>query len=146
MGKRGVDKRLNIIASIINHGGKIDELADFVMAYFPEFSKAKDMLNNMGTLAQEMMNNELKTLALDELNKEDILLNVCMPSSVKYFSRAHIMHLPLAAIRSNISEIPKNKRVVLACATGYTAYIAYCLLKQRGFNEVYLLNSPEVWK
>ena len=146
MGKKGVDKRLNIIAAIINHGGKIDELAELVMAYFPEFSKAKDMLNNMGTLAQEMMNNELKTLALDELNKEDILLNVCMPSSVKYFSRAKILHLPLAAIRSNLSEIPRNKRIILACATGYTAYIAYCLLKQRGFNELYLLNSEEVWK
>lgn len=146
LGKTGVDKRLNIIASIINHGGKIDELADFVMAYFPDFSKAKDIINNMGTLAQEVMSGELKTLALDNLEKDDILLNVCMPSSVKYFTKAKILHLPLAAIRSNISEIPRNKRIILACATGYTAYIAYCLLRQRGFNELYLLNSEEVWK
>lgn len=146
MGKKGIDKRLNIIASIINHNGKIDELADFVMAYFPEFSKAKDMINNMGTLSQEILNNELKTLALDDLVKDDILLNVCMPSSVKYFTKAHIMHLPLAAIRSNLSEISRNKRVILACTTGYTAYIAYCLLRQRGFNKLYLLNSEEVWK
>ena len=146
MGKKGVDKRLNIIASIINHGGNINELAEFIMAYFPEFSKAKDILNNLGTLAQEILSKELKTMAIDELDKNDILLNVCMPSSVKYFTKAKILHLPLAAIRSNLSDIPRNKRIILACATGYTAYIAYCLLKQRGFNEVYLLNSPEVWK
>ena len=100
----------------------------------------------MGTLGQEVMSGELKTLALDNLEKDDILLNVCMPSSVKYFTKAKILHLPLAAIRSNISEIPRNKRIILACATGYTAYIAYCLLRQRGFNELYLLNSEEVWK
>lgn len=146
MGKKGIDKRLNIIASVIGHGGSVGELADFVMAYFPEFSKAKDMLNNMGSLAQDMLSKKLKTLALENLNGNDILLNVCMPSSIKYFTKAKIVHLPLAAIRSNLSEIPRNKRIILACATGYTAYIAYCLLKQRGFNEVYLLNSEEVWK
>ena len=146
MGKKGIDKRLNVIASIINHGGTINELADLTIAYFPEFSKAKDILNNLGTLAQDILTNDLKTLALEKIGKDDVLLNVCMPSSIKYFTKAKILHLPLAAIRSNISEIPRNKRIILACATGYTAYIAYCLLKQRGFNELYLLNSEEVWK
>ncbi len=146
MGKKGIDKRLNIIASIINHNGKIDELTDLIMAYFPEFSKAKDMLNNMGSLAKEMLSGELKTLELDNLNSNDILLNVCLPSSLKYFTKAKIIHLPLAAIRSNLSEIPRNKRIILACSTGYTAYIAYNLLKQRGFNNLYMLNSAEVWK
>lgn len=146
IGKKGVDKRLNIIASIINHDGNVDELSDLVVAYFPEFSKAKDMLNNMGTLAKEILSGKLKTIELDNLEANDVLLNVCMPSSLKYFTKAQIIHLPLAAIRSNLSEIPRNKRIVLACTTGYTAYIAYCLLKQRGFNDLYLLNSEEVWK
>ena len=88
---------------------------------------------------------KMKTITLDALNESDILLNVCMPSSFRHFTKARVMNIPLPALRSNINEIPRRQRIALSCTTGYTAYIAYCLLKQRGFSQVYLLNTPETW-
>ena len=145
-GKNGIDTRLNIVAAMINHGGNIGELSNFSVAYFPEFSKAKDIINNLGTIAEQIAFEKMKTLSLNELTEQDILLNVCMPSNFRHFTKAKIINIPLPALRSNLAEIPRKKKIILSCSTGYTAYIAYCLLHQRGFSQVHLLNSPEIWQ
>ncbi len=144
-GKRGVNSRLNTVAGIMSMDGNIDDLANLPVAYFPEFAKAKDLLNNLGTIARQIAFEKLKTITLENLTENDILLNVCMPSSFRHFTKARVMNIPLPALRSNLNEIPRRQRVALSCTTGYTAYIAYCLLKQRGFNQIFLLNTPETW-
>lgn len=146
MGKNGVDTRLNIVASMIQQSGNINNLVEFGLAYFPEFTKAKDILNNLGTMARKIAFENMKTISLDGVEEQDVLLNVCMPTNFRHFSKAKIINIPLPALRSNLAEIPRKRKIILSCSTGYTAYIAYCLLRQRGFNQVYLLNSPEIWQ
>jgi len=146
MGKNGVDVRLNIIASLIINGGFVKDLIKIVIAYFPDMAKAKDLLNNLGTMAEKIVKKEIKIIDIENVEEQDVLLNVCMPSNFRYFSKAKVINIPLPALRGNLSEIPRKRKIILSCSTGYTAYIAYCLLTQRGFRDVYLLNSPNVWQ
>jgi rhodanese-related sulfurtransferase len=63
-----------------------------------------------------------------------------------HFTKAKAINIPLSTLRDNLTTLPLNKKIVITCGNGYAAYIAYCLLKQRGFNELYILNSPEIWQ
>lgn len=146
IGITGVDTRLNTIAALMQLNGNIQNLSEFNMAYFPEFAKAKDLLNNIGTIASEIAFGDMKTATLDDLREDDILLNVCSPSNFKHFTKAKAINIPLSALRDNITTLPRNKRIVVTCSSGYASYIAYCILKQRGFDKAFLLNSPELWK
>ena len=146
MGKRGINTRLNMIASLIAKEGNIKDLSNVVVAYFPEFAKAKDLINNLGTMAEQIAFEGMKVINIDEIKENDVLLNVCMPSNFRLFTKAKVINIPLPALRSNLAEIPRKRRIILSCSTGYTAYIAYNLLQQRGLKDVYLLNSPNVWQ
>lgn len=145
-GNIGVNSRLNIVAAMIQQNANVQHLAEFTNAYFPEFSRAKDILNNMGTLAIEMTFERMKTITLEDLKENDVLLNVCKPDKFKHFTKAKAINIPLSSLRDNLTSLPLNKKIVVTCGNGYAAYMAYCILKQRGFDKVFLLNSPETWQ
>ncbi len=146
MGTTGVETRLNIVAAMIQQNANVQQLYEFPMAYFPEFAKAKDLLNNIGSLASEVAFERMKITGLDELKETDVLLNLCAPNNFKHFTKAKAINIPLFSLRDNLSTLPSNKKIVVACGNGYVAYIGYCILKQRGFDNVFLLNSPEIWQ
>ena len=146
LGKHGVHCRINIIAALIMCHTSVYQLEKFPIAYFPELSLAKDMLNNLGSLAADILDKKLKTLSLEALKKDDVLLNVCQKMKIKPFVKAKIIHIALQDLRNSLSQLPKDKNILVYCGSGYAAYLAYCLLSAHGFKNVFLLNSPDVWQ
>ena len=146
IGKNGVSNRLNTAAALMFQHGSVYQMARLPLAYFPELSLAKDMLNNLGSLAAAILDNKLKTLRLSSLKEEDIVLNVCNKMKVRLFTKAKTIHIPFDVLRENFAILPQNKRIAVYCGSGYSAYLAYCLLANNGFEKAYLLNSPEVWQ
>ena len=144
-GKNGVESRLNTLAALMAQGANITDLTTLPRAYAPEFSKAKDVLNNLGSLAEEILSGGLKTADLSNLKEDDILLNVCAPAKFEQFNKVKALHIPLFALRDTLASLPKDKKIILSCGGGYAAYLAYRILTQRGFERVFLLNSPDVW-
>ena len=144
-GKNGVESRLNTLAALMAQGANVTDLTTLTRAYAPEFSKAKDVLNNLGSLAEEIVSGGLKTADLSNLKEDDILLNVCAPAKFEQFNKVKALHIPLFALRDTLASLPKDKKIILSCGGGYAAYLAYRILTQRGFERVFLLNSPDVW-
>ena len=145
-GKNGVSDRLNTAAALMSQQASVYQLARLPLAYFPELSLAKDMLNNLGSLSASVLDNKLKTLRLSSLKEDDVILNVCNKTSIRLFTKAQMVHLPFQFLRENLHLLPTDKRIVVYCGSGYSAYLAYCLLRNNGFEKAYLLNSPEVWQ
>ena len=46
------------------------------------------------------------------------------------------LHIPLSHLRDRLEEIPRDRAIVVHCATGYRSAIAASLLRQNGFEDV----------
>lgn len=146
VGKSGIDKRIDLIGEIIRKGGNCFDLTEVEMAYGPEDAAAKDAINNLGSLAAGVVNETVRYVSINELDwckvgNEIMLIDTRSPQSFKAGHIAHAINLPLKSLRENLASVPRDRQVILYCGHGYGAYNAYCLLNQRGFDNVYLLSG-----
>ena len=149
-GYDGVDKRLDILASIIKRNGKIEELTEFEHAYAPPFSSAKDPVNMAGFAAENIL---LKKSFMfywnefDKISSEDILLDVRTRNEYNVGKIGNAINIPVDEIRNRLSEIPKNKNIYLYCQAGLRGYIAQRILMQNGFQNVLNLSGGyQIWE
>ncbi len=142
VGKAGIAERINVVSALIRQNATVEDLAFCEIAYAPPFSLAKDALNNLGSMAAEILDGRLRLIYAEELSEDVLPVAVCEPES---FARVHLpgaVNFPLASLRENLTSLPRSRKIALYCGRGYGAYLAYCILAQRGFDNVYLLNTP----
>lgn len=145
-GQSGIFARVNIIAALIAQKAKVQDLAQFYFSYTPELTRTKDALNIVGSLAQEVINCHLKTIGWTDLQQGHIILNVGAPKSLAAPQGVELLDIPFSKLRNFVSELPRNQIIATYCLNGYSAYLAYCLLTNIGFENVFLLNSPINWQ
>lgn len=146
VGRSGVDTRVDVVAAYIKKGGNYQDLIDAETAYAPPYSTAKDAINNLGSLAEGVVNGTVRYVyptALDwtKVGNEIMLIDTRSAENFKVGHISHAVNFPIATLRENISSIPRNKQVILYCGYGYGAFNAYCILSQRGFDNIYLLSG-----
>ncbi len=140
----GVDKRIDILASVIQRGSTIYELTEFEHAYAPPYSSAKDPVNMAGFVAENILHKRLTVVAWDKVGKlgpNDVLIDV---RSVKEFYQGHIsgsINISVDDLRDRIYEIPKDKNIYIYCQVGLRGYLAQRILKQSGFEHVYNISG-----
>lgn len=144
LGRRGIDTRVDIVANLIKKEGTVEDLGQALIAYSPPYAMAKDALNNLGHLAAASLRGEIKYFDFNELcHDEDIfLVDVRQPENFETRHLPHAVNIPLDSIRNNLSSFPHDKKIVFYCGHGYGAYIACRILRNRGFDNAYLLNTP----
>ncbi|MBQ9235504.1 MAG: FAD-dependent oxidoreductase [Alphaproteobacteria bacterium] len=143
-GKSGVFTRLNIVAAYMQHKGSVQDLSEFYIAYTPQLAKTKDILAIAATLAVKINDNRLRVIRWKELQKQDIVLNVGAKITLKD-GGFEVWHIPFGQLREHLRALPKDRIIALFCRNGYSAYLAYCLMSQSGFDNVYLLNDASEW-
>ena len=144
VGYSGVDKRLDILASVIKRGGTVYELTEIEHAYAPPFSSAKDPVNIAGFVAENILSKRIKTFYWDQLasiNKDDILLDVRAPEEFKNGSIEGAINIPVDDLRCRINELPRNKTIYVYCQIGLRGYLASRILIQNGFEKVINLSG-----
>lgn len=149
-GYDGVDKRLDVMASVIKRGSTIYELTEFEHAYAPPYSSAKDPVNMAGFVAENILQDRVKIFYWDEvarLEEDSLLLDV---RTVKEYEDGHIesaINIPVDEIRQRICELPRDKKIYIYCQAGLRGYLAHRILRQNGFDEVYNLSGGyTLWK
>ncbi len=78
---------------------------------------------------------------IQELTKEDYLLDV---RTVEEFGKGSIpgaVNIPLDEMRHRLNEIPTDKTVYLFCQVGMRGYLASRILMQHGFEDVRSLSG-----
>ena len=143
IGKTGVDKRIDVLATLIRMQGTIDDLVELELCYAPPFSSAKDPVNMAGMVLQNAQKGVIQSISpLEWINAEPEkseniqILNV---STKREHSKGHIpgaINIPIHQLRSRINELDPEKTVWLHCAVGYRGYIAARILMQNGFKDV----------
>ena len=136
--KDGVEKRIDVIASIMRNNGVVQDLIDSELCYAPPYSSAKDAVNILGMCADNVLRGYLKPIYLDDI-KDSYLIDVRPFEMYKTGSVEGAINIPLAQLRAKLNQIPKDKKIVVFCETGYTSYLASRILLQNGFCEVYSL-------
>ena len=148
-GFEGVDKRIDILSSIIKRKSTIHELTEFEHAYAPPFSSAKDPVNIAAFVAENILLKKHKIYYwnnLESVTETDILLDV---RTLSEFEAGHIpnaLNIPLDSIRERINELDKNQKIYIYCLGGQRGYLAQQILKQHGFNTENLSGGYQLWK
>lgn len=140
VGYEGVDKRIDVIATAIRAGMTVFDLEKLELAYAPPYSSAKDPVNIAGYTASNIFKGQSEVFHWDELDAIDrsnaILIDVRNEMEYKLGTIDGAVNIPLDDLRERLSEIPKDKHIYLFCQMGLRGYIAYRILKQRGYQNV----------
>jgi NADPH-dependent 2,4-dienoyl-CoA reductase/sulfur reductase-like enzyme/rhodanese-related sulfurtransferase len=148
IGIEGVDKRIDVIATAMRGGITAPELADLELAYAPPFGSAKDPVNMLGYIAENVISGLVMTAQWNEI--EDFtsrgyeLIDV---RSAGEFARGNIpgaINISVDEIRERKSEIT-SKNVLVHCQVGQRGHTAALLLKELGFNAVNLDGGYLTW-
>lgn len=139
-GYEGVEKRIDVIATIMRLNGKVQDLIDSELAYAPPYSSAKDPVNLLGMAADNIIrgfvkpiyHNELEGAYLIDVRKKEEFALATIEGAINIFSEN---------IREHLDAIPKNQKVVLFCNRGFQSYVASRVLLQNGFENVYSLSG-----
>lgn len=152
VGYDGVDKRIDVIATSIRFGATIFDLKELELAYAPPYSSAKDPVNMVAFIAENILTGKMDPIRPEEIAlidpEKSILLDV---RTVGENRRAHIPNnylIPVDELRDRLDELDKSKEIVIYCAAGLRGYIASNILKANGFRTRNLLggfNFYSVW-
>lgn len=148
VGQDGVDKRIDTLATTIRLKGTIYDLMELELSYAPPFSSAKDPVNMLGYVAENILSHKAKFIEWDEVdalleNKKDdfIILDVTEEMERMVFAIKDSYHIPLGKLRQRINELDKDKLIIPYCAIGVRSYNAARILMQKGFKRVAILSG-----
>lgn len=150
VGADGVDKRIDVLATALQAGLTIDDLAELELAYAPSFGSAKDPVNLIGMAAQNLREHRVSGLQWNELAARLTagagLLDVRSPEERARGSIPDSVHIPLTELRERLAELDRNREWVVYCASGQRSYYACQVLKQHGYQVANLSGAYLTWK
>lgn len=139
VGRTGVDKRIDVLATAIRGGMKATELAELDLAYAPPYSSAKDPVNMAGFMIENIVQGRVKQIhwqQIDSLPRDGSVTLLDTRTAWEY-QRGHVegfINLPVDELRERLGELDPAKPVYVMCQTGLRSYVASRLLTQHGFD------------
>ncbi len=143
-GGNGVDKRLDVAATLTHFGGTVHDLAQLDLAYAPPFGSAKDVLHMAAFAAENHLDGLAPVLQPDVDLCPYQVVDVRSAAEVEALPLAEcdeIINIPLDDLRHRLDELDPARPTIVACRSGLRSYVGTRLLKQHGFDEVYNLSG-----
>lgn len=139
VGFDGVDKRIEMLAQVIQRKGTVADLIALEHAYAPPYSSAKDPVNMAGFVAENILSGKSRIIHwrdIETLEPETIRIDVRTPHEYQLGSIPGFINIPVDVLREHLDELSKDKPIVVTCAVGLRGYLAYRILTQSGFKNV----------
>ena len=140
IGKGNVDKRIDVIASVIKFGGTIEDLKDLELCYAPPFGTAKDVVNFGGYVASNVLERRFKqehfSKVRELLEAGECIIDIREKGEYAEGHLKGVPNIPLSELRERVNEIPKDRTVYLQCRSGQRSYNACLLLQNLGYTNV----------
>ncbi|WIV19572.1 CoA-disulfide reductase [Paenibacillus polygoni] len=150
VGRIGVDKRIDDIATVLHFGGTVTDLTELDLAYAPPFSSAKDPVNMLGYVAENVVTGRMNVFTPEELSdrnsSESLLVDV--RSSIEH-QNGHIpgsLHIPVDELRERMHELDRDKEIWVYCQVGLRGYTAARILQQHGYRVRNLTGGYKTYK
>jgi rhodanese-related sulfurtransferase len=149
VGRDGVDKRIDVIATAIRAGMTVFDLEEAELAYAPPYGSARDPVNIVGFVASNIARGDSKMLYWNDIDtldrKENLLVDVRYPRELAAGALENAINIPLPQLRRRMNELPRDRRIVVYCQAGQRAYYAYRILVQNGFDVINLSGGYETY-
>lgn len=137
VGYKDVEKRIDVIATSIAGNMTVLDLTELELSYAPPFSSAKDPVNMLGFVAENMMKGLINTVQWHEIDNivKDGGILVDIREDVEYDLGAieGAKLIPLGQLRERLNELPKDKTIYVYCQVGIRGYNASRILMQNGY-------------
>ncbi|EOY2591219.1 FAD-dependent oxidoreductase [Enterococcus hirae] len=138
VGAKGVDKRIDSLATAIKGQLTIFDLPELEFTYAPPFGSAKDPVNMLGYVAMNVAEGLSETIQWHELPEAlaqgKILLDVRNEGELQNGAFKDALNIPLNDLRCRLAELDREKEYIVSCHSGLRSYLAERILKQAGFH------------
>jgi len=149
VGARGVDKRIDVLATAIRAGERVQDLQHEELAYAPPYGAAKDPVNYAGFVASNVMSGDMKICHVEDVadpTPDQMLLDVRTPAEVEAGTIPGSRNVPLDELRERLDELPRDREMLVFCKVGLRGYLATRILEQNGFECRNLTGGYETYR
>ncbi|MFD1020947.1 FAD-dependent oxidoreductase [Thalassobacillus hwangdonensis] len=150
VGLKGVEKRIDVIATAIKGKLTVADLADLELAYAPPYSSAKDPVNLAGYAAANVVEGDLKVVHHDEIDRivaeGGVLIDVREPAEREIGFIPGSVNIPLGQLRDRLHELPKDQPIYVGCQVGLRGYLAVKTLMNHGFEAINLSGGYKTYR
>ncbi len=144
LGWDGVDKRIDVLAVALRARMTVFDLEHLELAYAPPYGSAKDPVNMAGFLGANLLRGDIDLCYPEEFPEVVDHVTLLDTRTQAEYDAWHIpgaVLMPYTELRDRLDEVPRDKPVYTYCRSGFRSYIAYCVLKQNGFEDVKFLSG-----
>ncbi|MEA4926580.1 MAG: FAD-dependent oxidoreductase [Syntrophomonadaceae bacterium] len=138
IGRDMVDKRIDVIATAIRAGMTVFDLQELELAYAPPFSSAKDPVNLLAYAAANIINGDVSVIhwidVPGHVKQGAFLIDARTASEFAHGAVENAYNIPVDEIRDRLSEIPKDREILVYCGQGLRSYIVNRILRQKGYD------------
>ncbi|MBC7844985.1 MAG: CoA-disulfide reductase [Flavobacterium sp.] len=151
LGQEGVDKRIDVIATAIKGNLTIHDLQEIEIAYAPPYNSAKDPVNILGYVAENMLNDDVRFVNYDQLDdylstEKAILIDVRTKTEFENGAIPNAINMDVDTLRDNLDFFDKKKKYVIYCQIGLRGYLAQRILRNNNIYSVNLNGGYGLWK
>jgi NADPH-dependent 2,4-dienoyl-CoA reductase/sulfur reductase-like enzyme/rhodanese-related sulfurtransferase len=149
VGADGVDKRIDVLATALQAGLTVYQIAELELSYSPPFGNAKDPVNIAAMAACNVLDGLVKLVAWDQVpldgKGEAQVVDV---RSAKEFASGHIpgaVNISVDNMREQMEKLDKERPVHLYCGVGQRSYYAHRILAAHGFQSASVDGGYRTW-
>ena len=133
VGKEGVDKRVDAIATAIQYNGTVFDLEEAELCYAPQYGSAKDPVNIAGMIAANILRGYAAVAHWEDLATSNaFILDVREPIEFRSGHVENAVNIPLGVLRKKVAELPIDREIWVYCYEGQRSYYAIRMLSQYG--------------
>ena len=135
-GTEMVDKRIDVVATAIRGSMTIYDLEEVELAYAPPYSSAKDPINMVAYVADNILSGKTTPFYISEISdlpENAFLLDTRTVGEYESGTIPGAVNIPLDSLRDRLSEIPSDREIYVTCQIGLRGYLSEQLLKGHGF-------------
>jgi NADPH-dependent 2,4-dienoyl-CoA reductase/sulfur reductase-like enzyme/rhodanese-related sulfurtransferase len=147
VGPEGTEKRIDVIATSIKAKLKVTDLSDLELAYAPPYSSAKDPVNILGYIAENVIENQYKVAypqqVTEFINQGALFLDVRTKEEFEEASIPGSVNIEIDYLRDKLDliNVAKDTPIIVNCYVGLRAYLAIMILKSKGYTNLYNLSG-----
>ncbi|MCC5875909.1 MAG: FAD-dependent oxidoreductase [Candidatus Sumerlaeia bacterium] len=151
VGRDGVDKRIDVLATAMAGGLTVDDIAEVELAYAPPYGSAKDPVNMAGMAAQNVKEGLVRIATAADVAGRDEAATVVLdvrdaPERDKFGFIEGSVNIPLGELRRRLGELPRDREIIVHCMSGQRSYMACRILVQEGFKARNFAGSWKTWQ
>lgn len=149
-GYKGVDKRIDVLATVMRLNGTIYDLTELELAYAPPYSSAKDPINMAGFVAENVLKGNMDVIVNEDLvnydREKQVLVDVRTEIEFNNGSIEGALNIPVDNLRDRLNELDKEKEILIYCQVGLRGYIATRILMDKGYKVKNLTGGYKSYK